>query len=266
MIRLICADVDGTLVGADGSVHPEVWPAVARVREAGIRLAICSGRPAFGLTRDYAERFDPHGWHIFQNGSSVMHFGTAETRSARLTPETVKRLVKFSRLTGRDLELYSDHSYAVESVSERVRAHAALLGTPFVPRPLDSVIEPVVRGQWLLPREEGMEMLSRIPPGFEVSPSTSPLMTDTLFVSLMPPGVNKGTGVSAIADAYGIRLDRVMFVGDGWNDAPALRLVGYPVAMENAEPEAREIARHFVGHVDDGGLAEALDLAVSLRE
>ncbi len=57
-----------------------------------------------------------------------------------------------------------------------------------------------------------------------------------------------------------------MFVGDAWNDLPALQLVGHPVAMANAEPEAIAIARHVVGHVDDGGLAEALDLAVRIRE
>jgi hydroxymethylpyrimidine pyrophosphatase-like HAD family hydrolase len=56
----------------------------------------------------------------------------------------------------------------------------------------------------------------------------------------------------------------VMFVGDGWNDAPAMRLVGHPVAMGNAEPEVCALARHIVGDVDAGGLAQAIELALTL--
>lgn len=37
--------------------------------------------------------------------------------------------------------------------------------------------------------------------------------------------------------------------------------MGFPVAMGNAEPGAREAARYTAGHVDEGGLAEALALA-----
>jgi hypothetical protein len=43
-----------------------------------------------------------------------------------------------------------------------------------------------------------------------------------------------------------------------------MRIVGAPVAMGNAERAARDAARHHVGDVDEGGLAEALELALTL--
>ena len=55
------------IVGASGIVHPKVWAAVERAQEAGIRLALCSGRAAFGVALEYARRLDPSGWHMFQN-------------------------------------------------------------------------------------------------------------------------------------------------------------------------------------------------------
>jgi hydroxymethylpyrimidine pyrophosphatase-like HAD family hydrolase len=79
----------------------------------------------------------------------------------------------------------------------------------------------------------------------------------------MVPGVDKGTGVRAVSEEYGVAMDEVMFVGDGWNDASALRIVGHPVAMSNAEPEVHQLARHVVGHVDAGGLAQAIELAIA---
>ena len=49
MIPLVFIDVDGTLVGSSGDVDSTTWEAAARTRAAGVRLAICSGRPGFGL-------------------------------------------------------------------------------------------------------------------------------------------------------------------------------------------------------------------------
>ena len=266
MIRLVCIDVDGTLVGSHGRVHPDVWNAAERARAAGIRLAISSGRPAFGITREYAARLDAEGWHIFQNGASVLHLPTGTSRSTHIAPETVAMLVHRARARGdaRLLELYTDTEYAFELASPRARAHAELLGVPFQPRPFDSLTGPIVRAQWVLSHEHAAVVAGESHPGLVVSASTSPVMPDTVFVNMTLAGVDKATAVRLIATEYALSLDEVMFVGDGHNDASAMEIVGEPVAMANAEPEVRAIARRFVGHVDEGGLAEALDVAITI--
>ncbi|MDP9349247.1 MAG: HAD hydrolase family protein, partial [Gemmatimonadota bacterium] len=166
------------------------------------------------------------------------------------------------RETGRVLEIYTDTGYAVESRGDRARRHAGLLGVPFEPRGFDSLPGRIVRAQWLVAHEEAEAVIAETVPGLHVTPSYSPVMPDTTFVNLTPSGVDKATAVRAVAAEYGVPLERVMLVGDGSNDAPAMREVGFPVAMGNAEPEAREAARYEVGHVDEGGLAEALALAL----
>ena len=250
-------------MGSSGVVHDAVWRAAERVRAAGMRLAICTGRPAFGLTGDLARRLDPDGWHIFQNGASVLHLPTSHSVSVPIAPDIVTMLIERARRLGRELELYSDLDYAVESTSDRARLHATLLGLPFTPRPLDSFEGPIVRAQWLLSSSEARIALAEPHPGLEVSASTSPRMPDVYFTNLTPTGINKASAVRAVTSEYGLSLDEVMFVGDGWNDTVAMRIVGWPVAMANAETEALEIARHVIGHVDDGGLAEGLELALA---
>jgi Cof subfamily protein (haloacid dehalogenase superfamily) len=261
-IRLVCVDMDGTLIGASGVVDPMVWEAAARARAAGIRLAVCSGRPGFGVSRVLAAQVDPDGWHCFQNGASVLHLGSGRSLSVALAPETVAMLVGRARRANRPLELYTDDAYVTESTAERALRHATLLGLPFVPRPFESLPPPIVRAQWLLGHEEWEIVRTEPHPGLEVSPSLAPTMPDSVFVNLTRTGVDKGSAVRAIASAYDIELRDVMFVGDGYNDTPALRIVGWPTAMANAEPVARDLARRIVGHVDDGGVAEALELAL----
>jgi hypothetical protein len=264
MIDLICIDVDGTLVGSSGEVASATWEAAARARAAGVRLAICSGRPAFGVARSYAERLDGGGWHVFQNGASVVHLPEGTTRSRQMAPAAVASLVARARETGRALELYSDSEYAVEIDTTRTRQHARLLGVPWAPRDLLSLRDPVVRGQWVVSHADAEEVMAEPHEGLNLSHSLSPLMSDTSFINITPEGVDKALAVRAVAAEYGTPLARVMMVGDGANDVTAMEAVGFAVAMGNAEAVVKAAARYEVSHVDRGGLAEALALALTL--
>jgi Cof subfamily protein (haloacid dehalogenase superfamily) len=264
VIRLVCVDVDGTLVGSSGQVDPETWLAADRARATGVLLAICTGRPGFGITRTYAERLSPQGWHIFQNGASIVELPSGNSRSTAVDPNAVALLVERSRKTGRLLELYADNDYTVEIDSPVSRAHAALLGVPFQTRSFSSLTAPIIRAQWLVSESEFAGVSAEPRAGLELSRSTSPVMPGIQFVNLTPPGVDKASAVRGIAAAYGVSLSEVMFVGDGSNDAIAMRIVGAPVAMANADADALAVATHVVGDVDRGGLIEALSLAMSL--
>jgi hydroxymethylpyrimidine pyrophosphatase-like HAD family hydrolase len=137
-----------------------------------------------------------------------------------------------------------------------------MLGVPFKPAPYESLGAPVVRAQWVLPASDARKYMQAPPAEVEVAVSTSPLLPDANFVGLTHNGVSKGTALRTIAGHYGIDLRDVMYVGDADNDLPALRVAGHPVAMGNGSPAVLEIARHTVGHVDEGGLAEAIGLAL----
>ena len=262
MLGLVCIDVDGTLVGASGVIRPDVLAAVDRVRAAGVRLALCSGRPAFGITRSFAQRLDPDGWHVFQSGASVLHLASGASRSRTLAPDAVDRLVARARRLGRVLELYTDDAYSVELDTPLAREHAGLLGVPFTLRSFDALGGPAVRAQWVARREDEAALLAEPDEGLARTPSLAPVMPHAVFVNFTPAGVSKATGVRAVAEAYGVPLARVMMVGDGLNDLEAMQEVGFPVAMRNAEPEILAVCPRVVGHVEDGGLAEALELAL----
>lgn len=261
-MRLVGIDVDGTLIGAAGVVDERIWRAAERARAAGIHLALCSGRPAFGVARDYAHRLDPDGWHLFQNGASVVHARTGQSRSTPLPGAIVQQLVLESRSSGRVVELYGDTDYVVERDTPRSREHAALLGLPFRVRALESLGQPVVRAQWLLGAEDAGAALAAADPRVDTAQSVSPQMPEARFIGITAQGVNKGSALRGIAANLGIDLADVMYVGDSGNDLSALRVAGHPVAMGNAEPEVLRAATLVVGDVDEAGLAEALDQAI----
>jgi hypothetical protein len=289
-IRLIGIDVDGTLVGTGGFIHPRIWEAAKRACELGIHLALCSGRPAFGLALEYARRLEAGGWHIFQNGASIVNLATtrspplgipslapaggslagrsvaARSRSVPIPVAWVKTLIEQARQNHETLELYSDTTYVAESTSVWAREHADLLGLAFEPRPFESLTQPIVRAQWLLSRTLARQFMATPHPGLEIAQSTSPLMPDTQFVGLTHEGITKGSAMRSVAEGYGVALEDVMYVGDAGNDLSALRIVGHPIAMGNADPAVIEAAEHTVDHVDRGGLVQALEMAIKFSE
>lgn len=266
MIRLVGIDVDGTLVGSSGTVDPAVWKAAERACAAGIHLALCSGRPAFGVALEYAQRLDADGWHVFQNGASIVHLASGQSRSVTLQLESVKTLIAQARSTGDILELYSDKAYVTESASMWAREHAAILGVPFEARPFESLTEPIVRAQWLLSPQKAQRVMAVGMSHLEIAHSSSPLMPDTMFVGLTREGITKGSAIRTIAAEYGVALQDVMYVGDAANDLSALQIVGCPIAMANADPAVLKVAVRSVPHVDEGGLAQALELAIASVE
>ena len=263
LIRLVGIDVDGTLLGSSGEVDPRVWQVASRARAVGIRLALCSGRPAFGSTAQYVQRLDADGWHIFQNGASIVNAATGCTRSAHLPPRQVKDMITRARGSHHHLELYSDEDYVTESLSDWARKHAEILGVPFEPRPFEALKGAVVRAQWLFSKADAEAFMKNAPKDLEVAQSTSPLMPDTQFISLTGQGVSKGGALRTLAAEYGVDLRDVMYVGDSGNDLSALQIVGHPIAMANAEPAILAAVKRSVGHVDEGGLVEALELALA---
>lgn len=263
MIALIGIDVDGTLVGQSGEVPEIVWEMAAQARAAGIHLALCSGRPAFGIAEEYARRLDDDGWHIFQNGASIVNLSTHESRSTPLPEGCARGLIAQARVTGQVLEVYGDDDYVVESEAPWASQHAELLGLPFRPRPFETLSPPLVRAQWLLSPQDAERLVA--PPELEMAQSTSPLMPNVSFVGLTRQGVSKGSAIREIAAAYRVDLRDVMYIGDSGNDISALRVVGHPVAMANADPQVIKAAGRTVGHVDEAGVAEALRLAIDSR-
>ncbi|MFC6590945.1 Cof-type HAD-IIB family hydrolase [Deinococcus lacus] len=264
MLGMVCIDVDGTLVGTDNSVRADVWDALAALHAEGVHLVLCSGRPAFGAARGYAERLEPSGWHVFQNGASVVQVAEQKSLSESFPAEQLTRLLQQAHANGRTLEIYTDTEYASTTQGPLDQAHAELLGLPYQPRTPEELQGKVVRAQWLVPYAEYPKLQAEMVPELDYHPAGSPRMTDVLFMSMTRRGVSKGSAIRRIAQEYGVPLERTMMVGDGENDLSAMSVVGHKVAMGNADTALLNAAEHKVSHVDAGGLLEALELARTL--
>ena len=82
-------------------------------------------------------------------------------------------------------------------------------------------------------------------------------------VMVLPPGINKASGLKAALEELGILPENVVAVGDAENDHALLELCGFGAAVSNALPALKEHA-DWVTPADHGaGVAQLIDLMVS---
>ncbi|QAY73270.1 acylneuraminate cytidylyltransferase [Agromyces protaetiae] len=78
---------------------------------------------------------------------------------------------------------------------------------------------------------------------------------------------DKGAALAEWAAARGIPLDRVAYLGNDLGDLPALALVGWPVAVADAIPEVRRVARVVLDRRGGAGaVRELADAVLAARE
>ena len=80
-----------------------------------------------------------------------------------------------------------------------------------------------------------------------------------VFWEISDPDATKWSGISFVFDLLDVDPARAVGLGDGENDVVWMREIGLPVAMGNARPEARAVARVVTGHHAHEGAADFLD-------
>lgn len=69
---------------------------------------------------------------------------------------------------------------------------------------------------------------------------------------------HKGNALRRFAEYLGLTLANCMAFGDGLNDFTMVEAAGLGIAMANAEPEVKRVARHITLSNDEDGVAAAL--------
>ncbi len=266
MIPLVVLDLDGTIIGASGLVQECIWEATERAREAGVKVAVCTGRPGYGVALRVAQRLGPDNPHVFQNGAYLGYPDGRTIKAVALKDADLHLIIEISRKRGAILELYTPSSLYLERTTNLSEVHANMIGVTPIVRDLEEVAatEPVVRAQWVLPEGASEAIAELAPPGVSLSRASSPALPGISFISITCAGVSKASAVKHLADQLRLPLTSVMAVGDSQGDLPMLEVVGYPRVVANASPELLE-RFPSVGDVEACGVVEALEEASGTR-
>ena len=89
--------------------------------------------------------------------------------------------------------------------------------------------------------------------------------TFPIFRDITATGITKGTALKALARYTHISPDRILAIGDGWNDKSMFDSAALGVAVANATPDVLEIADLIVPSNADHGVAWIIQQVIETR-
>ena len=222
MIRLIVFDLDGTLAALGRGIEPENLGMLRALEDAGVRIAICSGKPTYYLCGFMRQVGLKAPVLVGENGA-VIQFGVD------LPPK----------------------DYFVAPYSEAAKRSIRLLREK---------IEKAVPGMWYQPNEVGLTPFPRNDAEFAAVQDVIDALKDEIrdvivyrhcdSFDITPEGITKKSGLERLGALLGIAPEETIAVGDGVNDYPMFAYAGHAVGV--SVKDASKVDVNFTG------IAEAL--------
>jgi Cof subfamily protein (haloacid dehalogenase superfamily) len=271
MVRLIALDIDGTLLDSQWRVPDANRDAIRRATEAGIEVALVTGR-RFDFATPVLDQIDAPLTMIVSGGAIVKR-RNGETLVRHLLPADVARTVLESTAGFRDATaLVFDRPKAAQVVHERLDVRDAHRRAYFE-RNRDFIVE-VVPLESALTEDpiqvmysggvSRMRELVATVQALDVAAQVAIAVTeyearDFSLVDVNRAGCTKGATLAEWVACQGLTRDQVMAVGDNFNDVEMLQFAGVPVVMGNAVEALKQFGWPMTLGNDEGGVAAAID-------
>jgi len=241
-IRLLVADVDGTLVTHDKVLTQRARAAVAKMRSAGIQFAITSGRPPRGMEMLIAPLALTTPIAAFNGGMFVKpDLSVIEQRVRDRHGPHVDReewTVKFPPTVVPNFQGLTNDVAKLVGVSDD----------------LDAVqqCETAVREQF----GSGVCTKQSCPTR---DTSVTAARSQPYYLDVTHPDANKGYVVRRLSEWLNIPVAEIATIGDMPNDISMFEQSGVSIAMGQAAEEVRSAATYTTSSSEEEGFAKAVE-------
>jgi Cof subfamily protein (haloacid dehalogenase superfamily)/HAD superfamily hydrolase (TIGR01509 family) len=260
MIKLLIADVDGTLVTPAKSLTERTLAAVERLRAAGVGFTITSGRPPRGMAKLIEPLKITTPVAAFNGGMFVKPDLTTVIAQRTIPSAAAKQAVDYLLAAGLDVWVYQGNDWFLRDRNAwRVDRERHNVGfEPIVVGDLDSVLDEPIK---IVGVSEDRPLVERCEGalGERLGAEATAARSQPYYLDVTHPEANKGMVVRESARILKLPLEDVATIGDMPNDLPMLHIAGVSIAMGNASPEVQRIARHVTTSNDDEGFANAVE-------
>lgn len=270
MIKLIGIDVDGTLLDSRGRLPRENLEAIREAVDAGIHVAIVTGRSYFFALPAVVELPDPLTL-IVHNGA-IVRTRDGETLMRRLMAREIALEVLTVTGAWRDSAVVIfDRPLAGQMIYDRLdwshpnRSRFKERNREIIEQ-VESLEEAITEDPIQLAFNGDVQTMRALMGTLSSDRACTPLSIllteyehrDFSLVDVCAADTNKGTGLAALASHLGIAREEVMAVGDNFNDSAMLHWAGVGVVMGNAAPDMLNAGFERTGSNDEAGLAQAI--------
>jgi Cof subfamily protein (haloacid dehalogenase superfamily) len=258
-IRLLLADVDGTLVTQD-KMLTEAAKAVARdLQHAGIALAITSGRPPRGMSM-LIEPLALQGAIAGFNGGVYVNPDLSVIESHTLDAATAQQAVNLILDQGLDVWVYTEEEWLIR---DRAAPHVARetrtvkFDAKVVASFTDAHLKHAVK---IVGISDDLDLIAACQNAAQstLGEKASAARSQPYYLDVTHPQANKGTVVITLSKLLNIPREQIATIGDMPNDILMFRKSGFSIAMGNSSDEVKTQASVVTDSNENEGFAKAV--------
>lgn len=261
MIKLIVADMDGTLLNDDHQLHPDFWEIEKNLSDKNILFAVASGRQYYNLESNF-ERISDRMIFFAENGTHVVHKG----KDLHVNAMDIEAARKFIRI-GRDMDdvnpvLCCKGSAYVESKDEKflteIRKYYTRLEYVEDLTKVEDTVLKVTLCDWKGVEENSYTAYKKFENDYKVAVAAK------IFLDITAKTANKGVAIKRVQEKLNISPDETMVFGDYLNDLEMMQNATHSYAMKNAHPDIISTSKYITefDNNENGVLRTILDLGL----
>ena len=265
-IRLVIADVDGTLVTHEKILTPRAIDAVFQLRKVGIQFAVTSGRPPRGMAMLIEPLKMDEPLAAFNGGVIIQPDLTTVLGQNFLAPDVVKQTVQLILEHKLDAWIYTDLTWYVRDVKAPhvAREQWTVKFEPVITNDLASLVDRVAK---VVGVSDDLDAVQRCEKDAQAAlgANASAARSQPYYLDVTHPKANKGEVVLAMSDLLKIPVEEIATIGDMPNDVLMFVKSGISIAMGNASPEVQKSATYVTTSSEEEGFANAMEKFILKR-
>src|SRR5262245_13083938 len=264
-IRLVIADVDGTLVTQEKVLTARAIDAVKRLRNADIAFTLTSGRPPLGIKMLIKALALTEPVAAF-NGGVLVHPDLSVMAQSFLPSDYATKVIDAITRHGLDCWVYTDRDWLVRNADgPHVAREQWTIG--FAPMVVPYFTEHRERVAKIVGVSDDYSAVARCEADVkhEGGDHLSAARSQPYYLDVTHPDANKGHVVVVLSEALSIPPESIATIGDMPNDVLMFKKSGMSIAMGNANSDVQRQAKFVTTSNEEEGFANAME-ALVLRE
>jgi len=273
MYKMICIDIDGTLIRPDLTISERVAQAIGKAKEKGLIIALSTGRmhKSALMYSDELGLTDPivssNGAYVSErDGSRIYYEENLSGEDMLLIQDVLDRndtKINWYNHGTMYISEYRDYVGRYEALAktlpENRRIHIKYLNEEFTLKHLIEETGNAIQKGIVFPKAERISVIRDQVSNNQRIKVVSSGIDNLEFTSYL---ADKGLGVLSLAKAKGIHPDEIIAIGDSENDLSMLKVVGMPVAMGNAMQSVLDVAEYVTDTNVNDGVAKMIEKLV----
>jgi hypothetical protein len=258
-VRLVVADVDGTLLTPGKVLTPRARAAVQAVIEAGIAFTITSGRPPLGMKLLIDALPLKHPISAFNGGLFVwpdLSVMCARHIHFQVVPPVIDTLTR----GGLDVWIYTDTDWRVTS-RHGPHVDREEWTVKFPPRVVPAFSDALDRVIKIVGVSDDADAMARCAERVHriFGQQVSAAMSQPYYLDVTHLNANKGEVVSVLSKLLAIPTEYIATIGDMPNDVLMFERSGTSIAMANASADVQRAATLVTSSNTEEGFAHAVE-------